>query len=468
MKKISLVVLVFLLSAFRLNAQLSTAFTDRLQFVLDSICNHYNIKGASAAVLVPNAGLWKGTHGESGTGQPITTDMLFGINSNTKTYVSTLMLRLQELGYINMNDTIGTWIQNQPNINGQITIKQLLNHTSGLYSFTDTSAFFDSCFSDPARIWQPEQMLQFVYAPYFAPGTGWHYSNTNYVLAGLIIKQIMNQPLSASLSAYVFNPAALSNTIFFPQQTSTAPGPDLWSTWFSGSYLEDIMTTYGYENNAMFSMAYSAGAIMATAEDNAQFWHKLISGQIINATSLNEMMQYVDIGISYGRPVGYGLGIFRYQDMPIYMYGGHTIYEHGGTNMGFINENCVDSVTGVTITVLTNQDSIDNSILFANVMPALHKVTMQMSATAVESASIKEQDIHVYPNPGSDIIYVRVDNNDKPLVLDLYDMYGRKVISKTFQGSTEKIIASQLSVGNYIITITTNGNLVHTQKLQIN
>ncbi len=465
MKKTFLALLLLFISIFKINAQLSSAFTNRLQFVLDSVCSRYNIKGASAAVLVPNTGVWKGTHGESYAGQPITSDMLFGINSNTKTHVATLMLRLQELGYVNINDTIGTWIQNQPYINGQITIKQLLNHTSGLYSFTGTMDFWDSCFNDPTHIWQPEQILQFVYTPYFAPGAGFHYSNTNYLLAGLIIKQIMGQPLSTSLENYVFTPAAMSNTIFFPEETSTAPTPHIWSTWFDTGEQQDVMATYGYVNNALYSMSYGAGAIMTTAEDNVQFWHKLISGQIINSTSLNEMMQYVYIGTSQGHPVGYGLGIFRYQNLPL--YNGHTIYEHGGTNMGSINENSVDSVTGVTISVLTNQDSLDNNILFAYVLPALHKVTMQMSPTDLVNINSSNTETHIYPNPVSDELNIELTSNRDLAELAIYDMSGRKLIKRDIQGDFEKVSTSNIPAGIYLLNLSSNGKMIHTQKIEI-
>jgi len=463
MKKIFLATLFLFISILNTNAQLSSAYTNRLQFVLDSVCNKFNIKGASAALLVPNIGIWKGTHGESYAGDPITSDMLFGIGSNTKTHISALMLRLQELGYVNISDTIGTWIQNQPNISGQITIQQLLNHTSGLYSFTDTSVFWDSVFNDPAHVWQPEQALQFVSTPYFAPGTSWHYSNTNYLLAGLIIKQIMGQPLSLSLQNYLLTPVGLSNTIFFPEQNSSAPMPHIWSTWFGAGNLEDVMATYGYSNNSLFSLAYGAGAIMQTAEDNAQFWHKLISGQIIDTSSLNEMMQFIPIGISLGHPVGYGLGIFRYENF----FSGHTIYEHGGTNMGFINENLIDSVTGTTISVLTNQDSINNDILFLDVVAALHKVSQQMSPTDIQEILGTQMGIHIYPNPASGILNVDIANNSAPIQLSLYDIVGRNIVNKEMTTS-QKLDISRFTPGMYLLKMTSNGNMVYSATVRIN
>ncbi len=464
MKKI-LLTLSFLAALFNQSqAQLSAAYTSRLQFVLDSVCNRYHIKGTSAAVLVPGVGTWKGVNGISSVGHPITSDMLLGIGSNTKTYVSATMLKLQEMGKVNLDDTIGTWIHGYANINGQITIRQVLNHTSGIYSFTSNPAFGDSIVADFNRVWTPEEMLQFVQAPVFAAGTSWDYSNTNYIIAGIIIKQIQAQPINTILHDLIFTPQGLSNTIIFPADATIATIARPWSKNFNGTYLEDLTAQYGYSNTAMFSAASTAGAIMQTAEDNAKFWHQLISGSIISSTSLNQMLQFVHIGywaVGTGHDIGYGLGIFRYQN---YM-NGHTIYTHGGTNIGYINENMVDSVTGVCISVLTNQDSISNSQLMADLEKALHKVTITVSPTEV--ASIQSQPvISVYPNPATDQVTLSMEVKH-PMQFMLFDMNGRCQINTEIKENNTRINTSQLIPGTYIGRITDNGTPVVEQRIQI-
>src|SRR5690606_37432589 len=138
--------------------------------------------GASAAVLIPGAGVWKGTHGFSAAGQPLTPGMLLGIGSNTKTFVAAALLKMQEQNMIDLDDTIGTWIQGHPNIDGHITIRQLLNHSSGLYSYTKNAALTASIASDYTVLWQPGQILPYIGTPDFPAGTVWAYSNTNYLL----------------------------------------------------------------------------------------------------------------------------------------------------------------------------------------------------------------------------------------------------------------------------------------------
>jgi D-alanyl-D-alanine carboxypeptidase len=381
------------LAAFRSNAQLPAAYTARLQTVLDSMCEVYHIKGASAAVLVPGAGTWKGVHGESYSGQPITPDMAFPLNSNTKTYVATLMLKLQESGALSLDDTIGTWIQNIPYVNGQVTIRQMLNHTSGLASYTDNPAFADSVEADLGRIWQPQELLQFITAPLFTPGAAWDYSNTNYLLAGMIIAAETGMPAEQAMRTMMLQPQGLSHTWFFPQEPPSVTIPHFW--FFNGTGVVDGMT-FGYTPEGFYSSANTAGALFATAEDNVIFWNKLMSGGIINASSMAEWRQ----GVAIGGSTRYGLGAFR-----LASFNGRVIYQHGGTGAGAINENIADSLSGVCISVLTNQDSATNNMLLNGVVRALHRVTMN-PPTAVYAVASGPQ-FALYPNPVRDELRIR-------------------------------------------------------------
>lgn len=440
MKKLFLLTTTLLLIGSA-QAQLSPAFTARLQTVLDSICNRYHIRGTSAAVLVPGAGTWKGVNGISYTGRPMTSDMLLGVGSNTKTYMATLMLLLEEQGRLSIDDTIGKWFMNQPHVPGSITIRQLLNHTSGLYDYTQHPDFQDSLFEDPARIWQPEAMLQFIDTPYFAPGLRHEYSNTNYLLAGLIVKRMTNQPLSAVLRQYVLAPGGLNNTILFPDEAPTADVAYPWSYVGNGSYQEDLFNVYGYSNNAFFSMANSAGAIMTTAEENAQFWHRLIAGNILSPASMSKLHTYVPVAST----VGYGLGIYRYKNA----FSGHTIYTHGGTLVGYINENAVDSVTGVTITVLTNQDSIRNNLLLGIVVRALHNVTLQMPPMAVAEAQAQAAGIRCYPNPAQGVLHMAYTGKAVRPSFQLVDITGRTAAVVQLNNGENTLATAGLAPGIY-------------------
>jgi len=454
-----------LLQISPVKAQLNPNFTSRLQVVFDSVCNVYNIKGASAAVLVPNIGTWKGVHGISEPGKPITSDMLFGIGSNTKTYTSCIMLKLQEMGKLSLTDTIGKWIHNQPNISGKITIKQILNHTSGIYSFTDNPNFNDSLKANFSRIWTPEESLGFVLAPLFKPGSGWSYSNTNYIIGGIIIKQVMGQPYEVTLRNFILNPQGFNNSIFFPEETSKSPIASQWSVGVNQQNLQPLFSIPDYNNNGIFSFAYSAGAIMQTAEDNVNFWNNLTTGKIINASSLAQMKKVVIIGTGInGGSIGYGLGIFRYFNF----FNGHPIYEHGGTNLGYINENAEDTITHICFSVLTNQDSVSNDILLSNVIGALQKVTMHEKLAGVDLTSYEAPEVKLYPNPTTDRLNIKVDAFHEPLTFRLYDISGRELMSQSISDGQASVSIESLSAGMYISRITVpSGGIVAVEKVQI-
>jgi D-alanyl-D-alanine carboxypeptidase len=448
----------------QVRAQLLPSFTNRLQFVLDSVCNANRIKGVSAAVLVPNGGIWKGVHGESAKGEPLRTDMLLGIGSNTKTFFSTLMLKLQEMGKVNINDTIGTWIHNKPNIDGQITIKQCLNHTSGIFSYTEYPSFNDSILANPYRVWQLEDMLNFVNAPYFARGASWQYSNTNYIIAGIIIKTILGKNIETCLRENILSPQGLTNTILYPQETSSLEIAHPWTVNSPSGTLEDMLSWSGYSNNAMLSMAGSAGGIMSTAEDNVKFWNQLMSGQILSTTSMNQLLNVLTVGSSNGHPIAYGLGIFRYG----YYWNGHNIFNHGGTLPGYLNENAVDATTGVVISVLSNQDSIGNGPLFDVVVNALHTVSIQTPAVGIAEVSGNDARLQLYPNPASGQITVETEGTGGRLFLELFDISGKKQFAVIITSNKTPCDISGLEAGLYFAVITNEaGQTIKRQKIEV-
>ncbi len=447
------ILLLQLLISTSLQAQISPAIDVRLQQIFDSVCKANNIKGASAAVLIPNVGIWKGAYGQSHAGVPIATSMQLGIGSNTKTYIATLMLKMQENGMLDLDDTIGTWIQNLPNINGQITLRQLLSHRSGIYNFTNNPDFTTTINDDFNKVWDAEDALQFIEAPNFAPGTAYEYSNSNYLIAGLIIEQVYGQSISNVLRSQLLQPNNLVETVFYPEENIVTSVPHVWSIHFPKTYLEDITQDYQYSHNAMFSLAASAGAIMATAEDNVKFWNKLMSGAIINSSSLSEMKTF---GIIPSSAKKYGLGLFR-----IPRYNGRTVFGHGGTNIGFINENIVDSVTGVCISVLTNQDSVSNATLLANIISPLHRATL--FPVSVNTLTSVKTEIEIYPNPASNYIDIEY-NGLQATILYINDIAGKAVWEGTITAGIHHVNLN-VAPGTYSVYLGSSNGRKFLQKL---
>jgi D-alanyl-D-alanine carboxypeptidase len=332
------------------------------------MCTVLALKGASAAILVPNTGIWKKAYGESHAGVPINTNMIFTIGSNTKTYIATLMLKLQEKGLLNISDTIGKWIINKPYTNGKVTIKQLLNHTSGFGDFSYNPLFIEAIRNDFNRIWQPEEMYQFFQAPYFTPaGSSYRYSDQNTLLAGIIIEKVTGKPLKISLRELVLSPSGLDKTVYYPFEQTTLTIPHSWSADYSPTGDLEDLDAIGYSRIAFCSADNAAGGMMSTAEENVRFWNALMGGKIISRNSLELMKQFVATGFA---TEGYGLCL----EQRINALNGRTIFAHNGYVPGSVNDNAYDPQSGICISILTNQDKV---LDFSPILRALHKVTLQ-------------------------------------------------------------------------------------------
>lgn len=455
-KNIFTLFILILFNTSFLNAQIPSAIAARLQHVLDSVCNKYKIKGTSAAVLIPNVGIWKGTNGISHPGVPLRSDMLLGMGSNTKTHFAALLLKMQEQGYLSLNDTIGKWINGYPHISGKITIRQCLNHTSGLSDYFENSAINDSIFGHPSKIWQPEEILSLAKEPKSTPGSKYGYCNTNYIITGIIIRKVLNKSPYAALKDMILTPNNLINTFNFGEEGSIVKA-NAWSMNISGINLTD-MTTTPYQGN-LFSLANTAGSLITTAEENVQFWHMLTSGQILNATSWKEMITMMNIGGG----ASYGLGIFRFSKL----VNGRTFYSHGGTFFGYINENMVDTTSKVCISAMTNQDSVNNSGLRNIVIAALHKVTLSLPAN-LPNHHYDINNVSIYPNPSNYLIKIDLGMINQKSQVEIYDLTGKLILKEELNEKLNSISIEKIDPGIYFLKITENDSAIRiTKKIQI-
>lgn len=345
--------------------QISPQLTRRLDFVLDSVAARHSIKGVSAAIVVPGVGTWKGCYGVSQRKTPLTPGMLLAIGSNTKTFIATVMLKLQEQGLLDLDDTIGKWIKGYPNISGTITIRQCLNHTSGLYEYTENKSVYDSAFKRPSKIWELDEILLLPRAPVFSPGTNWGYSNTNYIVLGIIIREVLHKTPSQAITDLILKPHGLSHTYYYgenPAQDTMAHG---WTSVLTRVPVDLNKTRY---MDQVFSLSNTAGSLISTPEDIALFWHKLTSGQILSDSSWQEMTTFV----SEGNGSEYGLGMRHFKNS-----NDRYVYSHRGIYFGFLNENLVDVNSGICITVMSNQDKLNSAKMRLLFLDPLHRICLE-------------------------------------------------------------------------------------------
>ena len=440
-----------------LSAQVTGTLGDRLNTVFDSLCASHHLKGASAAIDITNVGYWTRCYGVSGATSPVRSDMIFSLGSNTKTYTATVMLRLHQDGLLSIKDTIGTWFPNVKNIPGSIRIDQLLQHTSGIASYTASSDFWNSVFSNPAKKWKPEEILPYIDTPEFKAGTDWSYSNSNFLLAGIIITKVTQGSLSAAYHKYIFAPLQLSNTFLATEETASDEFAHRWTVQYAPPVLVDYDAT-GSSYDGMNSVSWAAGGLYATAEDNVKFFSGLCRDKLLLAdTMFIKMRTFKNLGGGFG----YGFGLMSYSG-----FNGRTVYSHGGTNYGAINENIYDPLGRYSISVLTNQDSVSNNTLLTEVVLNLHKelILQKAGVDAVE----KQDAFRLFPNPAHGKIFIQSGAHlPANSVLEIYQLNGEKMMSASLHQSFETLDLS-LDPGIYYYRITGTEGRVQTGKLFLN
>lgn len=261
-------------------------------------------------------------------GVSVETDDLFRIGSITKPLVATVILQLVEEGEMMLDDTIATYLPDgvAANIaNGQdATVRQMLQMTSGIFDYIESDAFDDAVYSGSGTMWTADTALGYAFdeRPYFAAGDGYYYSNSNYLLAELIIENVTGQSLAEALSARIFEPAAMASC-FVETPDRFAAGIVRGYAFFDDFY-EDIT-----ELNDGVGMG--DGGVICNAADLAKFPAALWNGEFISEAMLNEMFDTVGDGDggNYGLGIDYGENEF-----------GLIEIGHAGSTSGF-NANMV-------------------------------------------------------------------------------------------------------------------------------
>jgi len=294
---------------------------EKLQTVLDKTISKYDVNGVSTAVVFPDKSIWTGVSGISHDTVTIKPDMLFAIGSITKSFVATLTLVLVEEGILTLDDPLFKWLPIYQYVDSTITIRQLLNHTSGIYMFWSNQKIWDDLKKDRTKIWTPEEVLSYIKEPYFAPGTGYRYSNTNYLLMAMIIEKVTGSNLSAEFKKRFWQPLNIKNAFLSIQEEIPMNQAHVFGDNFNndGSYLDLTFLPRASHESITFG---SAGLFM-TAEDLARWCHALFEGQIFSKQSMNEML---DMSKN-----SYGLGIGRFGKSMGY---GEKVMGHSGANIG--------------------------------------------------------------------------------------------------------------------------------------
>lgn len=318
-----------------------TAWTARLQRALDSTVRAVPLRGLSAAVVLADGRVWRGVAGFSVPGVPMDTAMRLGIGSISKSITATLLVRLAERGRLSLDDPVSRWLSPIPHVDPAITVRQLLNHTSGVFDVTDAPGYRDSILANVNARWTPQRMLALLRPPLFARGTGWSYSNTNYQLAGLVAEAVGGRPLHVQVRDEELVPLGLTAPFLDQYETPTGPLP---GGWVGGAM--NVMDT----RISTYTAAWAAGAYFSTPEALARWWQGLMTGRLVGPASLAAMM-------TTAGPEGYGLGIVRRQ------LAGRQVWSHTGEIRGFSSVAAHDAAGRFTVVVIANENPAPVTLL---------------------------------------------------------------------------------------------------------
>jgi len=281
----------------------ATASGRALQRGLDEIVS----SGVPGAVLLVRDGrrttqLTSG-YGNLATNAPIRANDRQRMGSLTKTYVATLVLQLVGEGTIGLDDSVEEWLPGLVPNGEEITGHQLLAHTAGLYEFWAAPGVLDPYLEgDFDHYWAPRQLVEMATAqgPLFPPGTAWSYSNTNYIVLGLIAEEATGRPVEAELERRIFAPLGFRATSLDISAQIVGPHTHGYLS-FDGETLTDV--------TAVRPFMWTAGAIVSTPAEVAAFYRGLLQGELIKRRLLRTMQTTVP---AYpGFPAG--LGIFSHR-----------------------------------------------------------------------------------------------------------------------------------------------------------
>jgi D-alanyl-D-alanine carboxypeptidase len=283
---------------------------------------------------------------------PAAPSMRYSIGSISKQFTAAAVLLLAEQGKLSLDDPVSRFVPNLTRGN-EVTIRELLSHTSGYQDFWPQD-------------YVPPFMLQPVTADKildlwarkpldFDPGTEWQYSNTNFVIAGLIVEKASGLPLLPFLSEHIFVPLGMKSVMNIDQERLTETD--------ATGYLRYALGPPRIAPKEGKGWLFAAGELAMPAEDLAKWDISLINQTVLTPASYRQMES--EVILKNGLGTRYGLGVDVRQEL------GQRAIEHGGEVSGFTAHNLVFPDARVAVVVLTNQDSVDASADIARKVAAL-------------------------------------------------------------------------------------------------
>jgi CubicO group peptidase (beta-lactamase class C family) len=332
----SSVALLALLSAPALAQPLTPAEVTKVDQLVTKTLADTGVPSAEIAIVRDGKLVLDKAYGKANEGMPARADLPYQIASNSKQFTAMALLLLEDEGKLSLDDHVSRFI---PGITegDKITIRELLSHESGLQDFWPQ----DYSFIDMEQPTTPQHIIdKWAKKPLdFEPGTRWQYSNTGYVVAGMIAEKVSGEPLLTYLHRKIFDPLGM---------TSVKDQDDTNTPAFPAGYHRNALGPVRVAQQPGRGWLYAAGELSMTAADLAKWDIARMDRALIPASDWTE--QETPVLRTDGRTNGYGLGVYNH-----YARERHVI-DHGGEAVGFLTQNTVYPDTKDAIIVFTNSD----------------------------------------------------------------------------------------------------------------
>lgn len=333
-----------------------TNVNEKIQTHLDRFRKESNSSAAVLSIHFPNnkiANYVSGTTVKSTRTNPnppnVTVNNLFQIGSITKSFTAVIILQLEAEGKLSINDTIyditkkyGTWLPlHLYDAWKKISIKQLLNMTSGIFDVTEDEEFTNSMAKHPQKTWKSEEILKygFKHEPYFSPGQGWHYSNGAYNILGMLIEKVTQNSFENEINTRILQKYHLNNTFYLPYNFPKNIFDRMAHGYvYSGGGFSPPMISGTDMTHFNLSAAGPSGALVSNSMDITKWVQLIFSGKLLSRLQMNELLTAVCMGVdkscragevlsANSHSQGFSLGLVRMYDPDlgiIWIYFGDT------------------------------------------------------------------------------------------------------------------------------------------------
>ena len=435
--KSSLILLLFVVGLLSIQAQ-NTPYD---KILTDEFSPHPS--GATAIVTKGEETVYLGAVGTANIelGVEMNPEHIFRIGSITKQFTSVAIMMLEEEGKLNTGDLFTKYIPEYPIGDRKVTIAQLLNHTSGIKSYTGMPGFMQN---NTREFYEVDSLIDvFDEEPFdFEPGTQWSYNNSGYILLGAIIERVSGMTYAEFLHEKIFGPLNMTNT-YYDDFHQIIP-----------NRIPGYSPTNNGVNNANYldmSIPYAAGSLLSNVEDLSKWNKAVFDGQLISKASMDKIFKSTVLADGTEQPYGFGWGVDKFQ--------GSKVYQHGGGIFGFLTMGIYAPDEDVYVAVLSNcncapPESTANRLLGIALGKSIEReeITMEESELKkyVGTYEIEEADSKRFISLEKGKLYSQRDEGRK---FEIYPFGKDKFALKGSPSAIEFVREDGKVVGQYLVQI---------------